>query len=752
MNAWRRASPMIAIEENASTRTGTGIVSRSRCTLDWVDRTRKRKHRSIAHLHRIRGREFELGKRAFRRSGISSSPPRTLDSSRFGRPRRNASAMAGALVDRATSDMLMRPDWAMNVQICDLLETMIKKCGDIVHMYVAEKDVLHEMVKIVKKKHSDSHVKKKILILIDTWQEAFGSQRARYPQYYAAYQELLRAGVVFPQKSERSPPVCARPQARPLRSQPPPVQSPEFQNKARGSSITPFPVLRLNEIENARGIMDVLAEMMNALDPGNREGLKQEVFVDLVGQCRTYRQRVVHLVNTTSDEELLSQGLALNDDLQNVLAKHDAIAAGIAVHDEKQKSALVHVDDSSASKESDQRLSTASSSSSDQPPPLQQSPLHGSPTSFDSAMSSAKIEPSMDLISGDDYNKPATENPLALVPASEPLTNVASEQNVLTLAEMFPPIISNSSSTNPANCFDSNSGIPAQQTYPAGTNIQLQVHLIQQSALFTSGGIQSSGAPQVEQASCDQGVQLSHMSIVWDGQLSPAYNPEEQALSYDDQAGALPPPPWEVQPAQNDLPSLQPQPFQIDQLGGMHSLPIQTGQLEGTQHQPSPAGQLGKMHPQHVLGTLLEGLQPHPQLAQSSQVVGMNPPMQNSRMMAMHPQQMFGGHVADQQSMQGVRPTGYGFGQQPDAQFYDPMRSAYPYSNPTELSHGMYGLSVQDNGTYEGNNSSYQMPISSSHLQQPNKPVKPEDKLFGDLVSMAKTRQNKPTVSRVQGL
>ncbi|KAJ6330142.1 hypothetical protein OIU76_008881 [Salix suchowensis] len=241
--------------------------------------------------------------------------------------------MVNSMVERATSDMLIGPDWAMNIEICDicnrdpiqakdivkgikkklgsrnskvqllaltLLETMIKNCGDIVHMNVAEKDLLHEMVKIAKKK-PDFHVKEKILTLIDTWQEAFDGPRARYPQYYAAYQELLRAGAVFPPRTERAAPVFTPPQTQPLSSYPQNLRSIEYPQGAAESSVeSEFPTLSLTEIQNARGIMDVLAEMLNALDPSNKEGLRQEVIVDLVEQCRTYKQRVVHLVNSTS--------------------------------------------------------------------------------------------------------------------------------------------------------------------------------------------------------------------------------------------------------------------------------------------------------------------------------------------------------------------------------------------------------------------------------------------------------------------
>ncbi|XP_059077303.1 TOM1-like protein 4 isoform X2 [Cryptomeria japonica] len=262
--------------------------------------------------------------------------------------------MASDLVEGATSDVLYGPDWGLNIELCDivnddprqakdvlkavkkrlgnknpkLIETLIKNSGDNIHLQVVERGILNEMVKIVKKK-PDKETQEKILVLLNEWKESFGGPRGKFPQYYDAYHELVRAGVKFPQNLDSSSVVLENQDTLPNPLNPQSSTSPDYGTKfTEASTESNLPGLNLTDIEKARSTMEVLMEMLNALDPCKKEGVKDEIIMDLVEQCSFNQQRTMQLVITTSDEQLLFQGLALNDELQHVLAKHDAIASG----------------------------------------------------------------------------------------------------------------------------------------------------------------------------------------------------------------------------------------------------------------------------------------------------------------------------------------------------------------------------------------------------------------------------------------
>ncbi|KAJ8551005.1 hypothetical protein K7X08_000375 [Anisodus acutangulus] len=271
-----------------------------------------------------------------------------------------SSSSASLRVEKATSEFLIGPDWTMNIDICDtissnqwlakgvvkavkkrlqhknpkvqllaltLLETMVKNCGDNVHFQIAERSILQDMVKIVKKR-TDMHVRDKVLVLLDSWQDAFGGAGGKYPQYYWACEELRRAGVEFPKRSFDTAPTFT-PVTHPAPRQPQsgygmPSNSSTRLDEAMAAEVGN---LSLSSINSMRDVTDLLADMLQAVTPGNRLAVKDEVIVDLVDRCRSNQKKLMQMLTTTGDEELLAQGLELNDNLQTVLAKHDAIAS-----------------------------------------------------------------------------------------------------------------------------------------------------------------------------------------------------------------------------------------------------------------------------------------------------------------------------------------------------------------------------------------------------------------------------------------
>ncbi|OWM81654.1 hypothetical protein CDL15_Pgr007692 [Punica granatum] len=273
-----------------------------------------------------------------------------------------SASSATVRVDKATSDLLINPDWAMNIDICDyinsypgqarefvkavkrrlqhrnptvqflaltLLETMVKNCGDYIHFQIAEKNIPTEMVKIVKKK-SDMRVRDKILELLNDWQQAFGGPGGKHPQYYYAYEELRRSGIHFPSRSPDAAPIFTPPVTRPtLRHTQAGYGMPSNSSRRLDEAMAAeIESLSMSTISSMRDVMDLLSDMLQAVNPRDRDAVKDEVIVDIVARCQANQRKLMQMITTTGDEELLARGLELNDSMQHLLAKHDAIASG----------------------------------------------------------------------------------------------------------------------------------------------------------------------------------------------------------------------------------------------------------------------------------------------------------------------------------------------------------------------------------------------------------------------------------------
>ncbi|XP_028376753.1 hepatocyte growth factor-regulated tyrosine kinase substrate isoform X3 [Phyllostomus discolor] len=137
------------------------------------------------------------------------------------------------LLDKATSQLLLETDWESILQICDLIrqgdtqakyavssikkkvndknphvalyalevmESVVKNCGQTVHDEVANKQTMEELKELLKRQ-VEASVRNKVLHLIQAWAHAFRNE-PKYKVVQDTYQIMKVEGHVFPEFKE----------------------------------------------------------------------------------------------------------------------------------------------------------------------------------------------------------------------------------------------------------------------------------------------------------------------------------------------------------------------------------------------------------------------------------------------------------------------------------------------------------------------------------------------------------------------
>eukprot|EP00262_Sarcandra_glabra_P013212 TRINITY_DN361_c0_g1_i1.p1 TRINITY_DN361_c0_g1~~TRINITY_DN361_c0_g1_i1.p1 ORF type:complete len:395 (-),score=76.31 TRINITY_DN361_c0_g1_i1:156-1340(-) len=255
------------------------------------------------------------------------------------------------IVEEATSETLDGPDWATNLEICDminsgkinsvelirgikkrimlkspriqylalvLLETCVKNCEKAFSEVAAER-VLDEMVKLIDDPQTVVNNRNKALVMIEAWGES--TDELRYlPVYEETYKSLKSRGIRFPGRDNES----LAPIFTPPRSVSDLETNLNLPQQAHHDSI-PVPSFSAEQTKEAfdvaRNSIELLSTVLSSSP--EQDALQDDLTTTLVQQCRQSQFTIQRIIETAGDNEaLLFEALNVNDEIQKVLSKY----------------------------------------------------------------------------------------------------------------------------------------------------------------------------------------------------------------------------------------------------------------------------------------------------------------------------------------------------------------------------------------------------------------------------------------------
>ncbi|XP_034568019.1 target of Myb protein 1 isoform X2 [Notolabrus celidotus] len=284
------------------------------------------------------------------------------------------SSPVGQRIEKATGSSLPSEDWALNMEICDLinsseegpreavralkkrivgnknfkevmlaltvLETCVKNCGYRFHILVTTRDFVEGVLvrSIIPRNNPPLILHDRVLSIIQAWADAFRSS-PDLTGVVSVYEDLRRKGLEFPMTEldgyspvqgpkktlpANGPAVTTLP-AVVLSSKTPiiPPHTSELKLALEGSSaFTPSQVQKLKtELGVVRGNLTMMSDMMSQLDPVTVQQADMEL-LELYTVCKDMQERIVKIVPRLSEEKLIEELLATNDEMNTTFTRY----------------------------------------------------------------------------------------------------------------------------------------------------------------------------------------------------------------------------------------------------------------------------------------------------------------------------------------------------------------------------------------------------------------------------------------------
>jgi len=268
------------------------------------------------------------------------------------------STPVGKQIEQATSELLIGPDWSLNMDVCDMIkndrtlegnqkavkalrkrlksdnpkivqltliltEACVKNCGSSFHQSINQ-EFMTDMISLADGKKG-REVREQSLALIQQWGRAFESQKNILPIFYATYTRLKAKNVEFPPINDSdvaTPPPAPSRSSNPITSNAAPVPKPEGVTEASLDKLR-------KDLEEVNEKIGLCKEMLPQ-SPGIQH---DEILSEIVGFLEACRPRMVDLIEAGMQgllgEELMELILKVNDDLHATLEaeKNGAVSA-----------------------------------------------------------------------------------------------------------------------------------------------------------------------------------------------------------------------------------------------------------------------------------------------------------------------------------------------------------------------------------------------------------------------------------------